>query len=86
MIVIFFTAFYIIPYLAYVFYAFDRHYYGYFNEREPRLALTTAQKKFYEEHNIPYKTVQDVEKERKKDQYLEAQGLPSLFHPKYQEA
>jgi len=67
LIVILFLAFYIVPYLAYAFHAADRYYFGYFNEREPRLALTTAQKDFYEAQGIPYRTVSDVEKERKKE-------------------
>mmetsp|Transcript_33602 Transcript_33602/g.51745 ORF Transcript_33602/g.51745 Transcript_33602/m.51745 type:complete len:156 (-) Transcript_33602:2293-2760(-) len=53
------------PYLAYTFHAVDRHYFGFFNEREPLLAKTTSQETFYKEHDIPYRTVQMLEEEKK---------------------
>ena len=58
-------SFYILPYLLYTFHTFDRHYFGFFNEREPLLALTTSQKEYYTSKNIDFKTIEDINKERR---------------------
>lgn len=79
-------AFYVIPYMAYVFHAVDRHYFGYFNDREPRLALTTAKEKYFKDHNIPYKTISDVNAETRINDHLRATEQLDPHMDKYLEA
>lgn len=69
---------YVLPFLHYSFDAFDRHYFGYFNELEPRLALTTKQQTFYTDNMIPFTTIEQVEEDRLEAQKRKALGLPTI--------
>lgn len=70
---------YILPQLCYAAAAFDRHYFGYFHDREPIYAKTTANQKYYAEHNIPYVTSADINKEYELIRRNRSKGLPAHY-------
>ena len=55
-----FVAVYVVPEMCYALACFDRHYFGWLHEPEPYYAKTTANQKFYSEHNIPFVTSADI--------------------------
>ena len=58
----------ILPLQLYAFNVFDRHYFGILNEREPPVALTTAQTGYFVGNGIPFIAFEDLQKEREKFQ------------------
>lgn len=72
-------AVWVIPHLTYVFFAFDRHYFGWFDKLEPRPAFTTVRQRYYAEHGIPYVTSQNVTDEYRSVAMNRSLGLPAHF-------
>ena len=50
----------IIPELLYIATVQDIYYFGYFNERAPRLASTTNEKLYFQKMNIPFYRYEDL--------------------------
>jgi len=67
------------PYLHYVIVAFDRHYFGYFHDRLPILALTTPHKTYLDNKGIPYIEIEQREFEKKEYYRRKASGEPHLW-------
>lgn len=65
-----------LPYQLYSLNAIDRHYLGWFDEREPMLAKTSAAEKHYEMHNISYKIPEDYELMRAQEHIRSLEGQP----------
>jgi len=65
----------IYPFAKYTLITYDKYYFGYINERVPRLALTTSQKKYFGETGIPYKTIQDLHFEKAEHQVRKQLGI-----------
>ena len=82
-VIIYFFNVVVIPEAKYMINVYDMHYLGYFNERQPRLAKTTNEKKYYQKHNIPYFLYEDLKMERIKEAELKAAGLPPAYLEKY---
>ena len=78
-VVLVFFLVYVLPQLCYAATAFDRHYFGYFHELEPVYAKTTANQKYYAEHNIPYVTSADIKKEYRMVRLNRTKGLPAHY-------
>lgn len=57
-VVLLFLAVTVIPNLWYLVITFDKYYFGYIVERSPRLGMTTTQKKYFMNNNIPFKTIE----------------------------
>jgi TM2 domain-containing membrane protein YozV len=70
-----FSIFCVYPYGKYVVIKFDKRYFGVFYDRLPRLALTTMQKKYFSENNIPFQTIDDVKNEREEFRIREEMGI-----------
>jgi len=66
------------PFTKWAVMTLDKHYYGYFSERVPRLATTTQMKNYYEEKNIPYRTIEEVDAEKNMYNIRKKNGIP---HP-----
>lgn len=66
----------VIPEICYAINVVDRHYFGYYFEREPIYAKTTANQKYYSEHNIPYVTSADIKKDYERIRFNRSKGLP----------
>lgn len=75
-VVLLFVAVTVIPNLWYLITTFDKYYFGYIVERSPRLGLTTTQKKYFMEKNIPFKTIDQLDDEKFEVRRREASGLP----------
>jgi hypothetical protein len=75
---LFFT--YVLPEMVYIFNMFDRHYVGYFNEREPVFATSTQHKNYYTRNDIPFHTYEDREKERNEHHRRLKEGLPPAWN------
>mmetsp|Transcript_10168 Transcript_10168/g.17140 ORF Transcript_10168/g.17140 Transcript_10168/m.17140 type:complete len:214 (-) Transcript_10168:2460-3101(-) len=58
---------YLFPILLHAFHTYDAHYHGYFNERLPRLAMTTQEKRYFTEKNIPFMTIQELESDNEQE-------------------
>jgi len=71
-----FIAVFILPTCCYALASADRHYFGYFHEREPIYAKTTANQKYYAENNIPYVTSADIKKEQERIRFNRSLGRP----------
>lgn len=79
-----FVATLVYPFLKYVLITFDKHYFGYFVERVPRLALTTAQKNYFESQGIPFHTIQDRKKQTEMYHIRQKLGEPHPWELEYQ--
>lgn len=77
--VLVFFAVVVVPELCYAFASFDRHYFGYFHEPEPYYAKTTANQKYYSEHNIPFVTAADIRMNYERAAWNRSKGLPLHF-------
>jgi hypothetical protein len=64
---------------------FDKHYYGYVTDKIPTLALTTAHKNYLKMHHIPFREIEDVERNRHDFQLRERLGLPHPWDEEYAE-
>lgn len=80
-IITYFTWVIIIPESLYIINLYDSEYFGYFNERAPRLAKTTNQRLYFQRHNIPYYLLDDLNADYIMERERKAAGLP----PKYME-
>lgn len=69
----------ILPSLCYAAAAFDRHHFGFFHEREPVFAKTTANQKYYAEHGIPYVTAADINNDYRMVAKNKSKGLPAHY-------
>ena len=70
-----------LPWQLYSLNAIDRHYLGWFDEREPLLAKTSLAEKHYEMHNISYKIPEDYEVMRANEHIRALEGKqPSWQH------
>ena len=81
--IIYFTYVVIIPEAKYILNVYDMHYFGYYNERLPRLAKTTMEKKYFKQHGIPFYLYEDLKMDRIREAELKAAGLPPAYLDKY---
>lgn len=58
-----------LPYNLYSLNVIDRHYLGWFDERAPMLAKTTAQGEFYRTHGIDFQEPEERERQRREAQF-----------------
>lgn len=66
--------------MVYIFNMFDRHYVGYFNEKEPVFAVSTQHKNYYTKNNIPFHTYEDREREKNEHHRRQLEGLPPVWN------
>lgn len=83
--IIYFTWVVIIPETKYILNLYDMHYFGYYNERLPRLAKTTMEKRYYTKHGIPFYLSEDLKMDYIKEAERKAAGLPPAYLDKYGE-
>lgn len=57
----------ILPYKLYSLNVVDRHYFGYFDDLDPQIAVTTAEERSYKAAGVPYKTLHDIKVEEKEE-------------------
>ena len=70
----------LLPMQMYAFNVIDRHYIGWFDEREPAVALTTAQSGYYISHDIPFIDYDDLQKQRSQYHLDVASGKEPFAH------
>lgn len=57
----------ILPYKLYSLNVIDRHYFGFFDDLEPQVAVTTAEERAYKARSEPYKTLHDINVEKREE-------------------
>lgn len=78
MLLLLFVFIQVIPFTKWAVMTIDHHYFGVFVEKVPPLAITTANKNYYESKNLPYRTVDEIE-QRKRD--AKVRSSLGLAHP-----
>ena len=65
----------IMPFQLYTLNVLDRHYFGYFDEREPVITVTTAQRNYFVERDIPHMTMDELKAQRAEHHRLSQDGV-----------
>jgi len=73
-------AMWILPMQLYAFNVIDRHYLGWFDQREPLIAVTTAQSGYFISHGIPFIDYDDLQKQRTQYHLDVAAGKEPFAH------
>jgi len=76
---------FVVPEICYAFSAIDRHYFGFFDEKEPIYAKTTANQRYYAEKGIPFVTADDIKRDYELVNFNRSLGLPVHYELKHKQ-